>query len=275
MYIFLLSILLLSLITLLWLIFYLKKCYFNYKKNNIKILETIIYQSLKKRKNNIPNLKNNAKTSKIKTFYKTNTFYIHLHKCKIYHKFNNFLHIKNQIYPERKILSALKKIIPIIREVEKKINYNKNTYRGFSNQTIIETVAEAYVQEILTKNNFNVFESFSILTQLMKVYKKEAEILSVLLISNLAKIYIRLVKDLSKIKKDVVRGSRINRIKNKNNFALIYGIALLNKSSNLIISKYKLDFIDATTKTINELDQILLKQRVILNYINILGNGLN
>ena len=125
MYIFLLSILLLSLITLLWLIFYLKKCYFNYKKNNIKILETIIYQSLKKRKNNIANLKNNAKTSKIKTFCKTNTFYIHLHKCKIYHKFNNFLHIKNQIYPERKILSALQKIIPIIREVEKRINYNK------------------------------------------------------------------------------------------------------------------------------------------------------
>ncbi|MBR2909742.1 MAG: hypothetical protein IKC11_05310 [Clostridia bacterium] len=165
-------------------------------------------------------------------------------------------------------------MLPIIREVQNKINKNKNTYRSISNQTIIEDIAEVYANEILTKNYFNTFEAFYSLTKLIKIYKKEAEILNLLLISKLTNIYIKLSRNLKEIKRLVILGSITKKASKKSSPALIYGIKLLNKNSNTILIKNQLNYVSATTKTLSILDEILIKQNIIYRYILTLSKGL-
>lgn len=258
--------------------FFIVYIFFNKQNKSQEIskrnFKNIIKQSLKKRKNEVYNIKNQPIISNYHKKTKNKLVHLCLHKCNIHKHLSSFLQIKKPIYPERQNLKQIKEMLPIIREVQNKINKNKNTYRSISNQTIIEDIAEVYANEILTKNYFNTFEAFNSLTKLIKIYKKEAEILNLLLISKLTNIYIKLSRNLKEIKRLVILGSITKKASDKSSPALIYGIKLLNKNSNTILIKNKLNYVSATTKTLSILDEILIKQNIIYRYILTLSKGL-
>lgn len=156
--------------------------------------------------------------------------------------------------------------------IEDKINNNINKYRAINHECIIETVAKSYAHAVLLENKFDMFENFKELSLIVKVYKKEAEVLNNLVIAKLIEIYIKLENDIFKIKKDINAGERCKHTSKNSSNAKIYGIYLKNKSASKLFYNNKFDIIKSTSNLISELDEICYKQKIIYNYVKYLYN---
>lgn len=249
----------------------------NISITNIQLLKDYLCLNYKKRNFNKNKLNNNIKnTNKIKNNAFFNILYIKLKHIHISKKIKKYIKEKNKTYVEKRNLTAYKNLYEISLIIEKKINKNKQTYRSINNECLIETIANSFAHLILLKKQFNVYESFRELTSVVKVYKKEADILSYLIISKLINIFIELHKDLLKIKKDVFKGYKLKKYKkiNRLSSATIYGIYLKNPNRTKILFSNQDLVINETTKLINELDLIYFKQRIIFNYISYINKSL-
>lgn len=177
---------------------------------------------------------------------------------------------KKQTYAERINNNFSKAISKLSNAIDTKINNSNQKYRSINNECIIETVASSFARATLTEEQFDMFASFKNLSALVKVYKKEAEILSFLVIKNLIEIYVVLQNEIFKIKKQVLKSRHIKRLKRNASPATIYGTFLFNKSASKILLKSKHDIEQATSIVISELDTICYKQKIIFRYIELL-----
>ena len=233
---------------------------------DINILNNHISQSLKKCKISNTLLKNsnhNANNGDKLT-------YLHLKRKNQISKFISLTNSSYLIYTERLLYHVNINLAKIIQETDNKLNNNKQKYRAIRRECIIETVANSYAHAVLLQDQFNVFESFKNLCQIVKVYKKEAEVLSTLIIANLVTIYIELLKDIKRIKNEIKKGSKIKRTKNNMSAGNIYGCYMFNPSFTKLYTLNPMNVIQSTSSLIDELDHIYLKQKTIYNYINFL-----
>jgi len=251
------------------------------KNNNIinsKNLFEYINQNIKKRKTNYEKLKNNTilyKNNKISAKIQKDNYitYKRIPKTNIGKTLKKFFIQNNKTYVEFENGKYSKQLIKLAVPVENFINKNKNTYRAINNECIVETVANSYAHAILIEDKFNIFENFSNLTKLIKVYKKEAEILNHLVILKLLELYTLLQKDIYYIKKDIFKGAKAKKI-NSITPAFIYGVYLFNPASTkLLLNKFEL-VKNCTTRLIEELDNISYKQKIIYKYTRFLSNGI-
>ena len=194
---------------------------------------------------------------------KNKIFYKHLQKKKFSAGLKQIISSKNSVYTEMQSLEKTKLLYALSKKIEKMVQNEKSTFRAVGKRTIIENISISYSNEILVCDTFNVYENFKTLSSIFKIYKKEAEVLNLLLIKNLMQIYIKLGKDVLQIKKQISVGSKIKILKAHDKPAVIYGAYLFNKNSTKLLVKSKADIKRATTLIINELDEIYQKQVVI------------
>lgn len=256
----------------------------NLHKNNVnfKQLSLIDYLLLNYKKRNFNKINSKNITKKHNYTIKTakyNINYVKYKKLKVIHyktQLKNSLKEKHKTFVEQKNMKLTLSLLNLLKKIEPIINKNKLKYRSVKNECLIETVASSFSHSILLKENFNVFESFKDLTKVIRVYKKEAEILNVLIIANLINLYLLLQKDIKKIKANINKGAKTKSktiLNNKPN-AFIYGAYLFNQSSTKLLYNKKESIILATTSVLNELDHIYYKQRIIFNYISYLSKSL-
>ena len=276
----------LSVIILLCLFIFNKKPNKQHQIISVNLLDKYIGENLKKRKisNNIFKKafkidvlnKNNANDKKLEINKENNLTYKKLSKVNIYRKFlKHTSNNKSQIYVELKLREENENLTQVALFIENKINSNTNFYRAIFDETIIETVATSYAHAVLIKDNFNMFESFKTLTSLVKVYKKEAEILNLLVIEKLLEIYLKLTYDIAKIKKEVIKGGKLKKLNSKTiSPAIIYGVYMFNPCGMKLLLSSNKNIILVTTALLNELDEIYLKQKIIYRYIRLLFKGI-
>ncbi len=244
------------------------------KKEGGGLLDYIL-SLCKKRKFALAEVKNtvqNTQTTQNKPHYTDKIEYKKLKPFKIFKPLKAYSQSKNKTYVENELASKTKALISICPLIEGKINKNINRYRAIGGQTIIEAVATSYAEEVLVLPSFDMFENFRNLTRLVKVYKKEAEILNILVISKLLQIYLKLGQDIIKIKSDIKKASHCI-VRTKTSPAYIYGLYKFNKQSSRFALK-KDEVIFAVNQLLSELDQIYEKQRVVYNYIKYLYKGI-
>lgn len=177
---------------------------------------------------------------------------------------------KNLTYVEQNNFNFTKHIQSISSKIENKINNCKQKYRSINNECIIETVAISFANATLVEDRFDMFSCFKKLSSVAKVYKKEAEILSFLIIKNLISIYFLLQKEIYSIKRKVLKAKNSTHLSKNSSYAKIYGTYLLNKSASKLLFKSGADIANATNKILDELDQIEHKQKIIFRYIKLL-----
>ncbi len=223
----------------------------------------------KKRKSDDINHKITLNTSK----NRQETVYKRLSKVDLNYKLNS----RNKlVYVEKNNSKYTKTLLALAPIIQSKINYNDNKYRAIKDECIIETVANSYAHAVLLKDSFNMFESFKNLCSLVKVYKKEAEILSYLVASNLLIIYFKLCDDIVAFKKKIKVGANLKsykRAKLKDSF-VYYGAFMFNPSATKILNNNSDQIICHTNKVLSELEQIENKQKIIYKYITFLYNGI-
>lgn len=181
---------------------------------------------------------------------------------------------KKQTYAEQINNKFSKEIPKLSNIIDNKINNINQKFRSINNECIIETVAASFAQATLTEEQFDMFTCFKNLSTLVKVYKKEAEMLSFLVIKNLIELYVILQNEIFKIKKQVLKSKHIKRLRKNSSPASIYGTYLLNKSASKILLRSKHDIEQATSLVISELDTICYKQKIIYRYIRLLQKTL-
>lgn len=174
---------------------------------------------------------------------------------------------KNQTYAEKINNNFSEEISKLSIVIDKIINNKKSTFRSKNNECIIETVARSFSNATLTEERFDMFSCFKTLSTKVKIYKKEAEILSCLVIKNLIELYVVLQEEIFKIKKQVIKAKHIKRLSPNAKPTTIYGTFLLNKSASKLLLKSKQNVIDATNLVISELDSLCYKQKIIYRYI--------
>lgn len=248
----------------------------NAKQDNIishKSLDKYFLQGNKKRKlqheysekthyNNIlRNFNANSAKNKIK--------YAKLKPCYISFETQKFNRQK-LTYVEQNNFAFSKYIQNISPKIENKINNCKQTFRSVGNQCFIETVAISFANATLVEDRFDMFSAFKNFSNVVKVYKKEAEILSYLIIKNLISIYVILQKEIYKIKKEVLLAKHTKHLSKKSTPAKIYGTYMFNKSASKLLIKSGADIITATNNILDELDAIEYKQKIIYRYIRLL-----
>ena len=204
---------------------------------------------------------------------KNNMKYAKLKPCYISFETQKFERQK-LTYVEQKNLAFSKHIQNISPKIENKINNCKQTFRCVGNQCLIETVATSFANATLVEDRFDIFSAFKNFSNVVKVYKKEAEILSFLIIKNLICIYVILQKEIYKIKKGVLLAKHANHLSKKSTPAKIYGTYMFNKSASKLLIKSGADIISATNNILDELDTIEYKQKIIYRYIRLLEKTL-
>lgn len=243
----------------------------NNSNNNLEQLIALISQQNKKRKNGENCVKNLLSSDKYQSFCKRDEiFYKQINHSSLYKKIQRETH-ENNLYVENITHINIEDVQHITKSAEEKINMQSEKFRYLNGKCIIETVASSFAHSVLTKDNFDMFKSFKDLSLIMKVYKKEAEMLSYLVIRELAKIYIKLMHDTEKIKKQIIRAGKYKVITGKVTPAKVYGIYMFNKSAIKLFYRYNLNIETATTSLINELDTICYKQKIIYKYIKLLS----
>jgi len=235
-------------------------------------------QNNKKRKINNILMQNNTKTSNIRHFAakinKNNISYKQLKKTNNNHLFIKYINEKHKTFVEQKNYKLLLKLFEIYKNIKPTINKNTNKYRYINKDCFIESIASSFSYSILIKENFNIFQNFQIIASKIKIYKKEAVILKNLIIVKLIDIYLTLQKDIYLIKSNINKGAKAKSINNNQHPAFIYGSFLFNQSSTKIFIDKKDLIIKSTTKTLNDLDHIYYKQRIIFNYIKYLSENI-
>lgn len=181
---------------------------------------------------------------------------------------------KNQTYAEKINNNFSKEISKLSIVIDKIINNKKSTFRSMNNECIIETVARSFANATLTEERFDMFLCFKTLSTKVKIYKKEAEILSCLVIKNLIELYVVLQEEIFKIKKQVIKAKHIKHLSPNAKPPTIYGTFLLNKSASKLLLKSRQNVIDATSIVISELDTLCYKQKIIYRYIKFLEKTL-
>ena len=85
-------------------------------------------------------------------------------------------------------------------------------------------------------------------------------------------IYIQILKDEQKIKKQIKKASRVKHLSLKkiSKPAYIYGFYLFNKNNSKNTQVLNENIICATTTLINDLDLSIKKQIIIYNYVKFL-----
>lgn len=253
---------------------------FSKNKNtiSIKLLPEYIYSFYKKRKcNNKTHEKTHQNTESSDFFLKNKN---KLQKNKItYQRLNqSFLSFemskfksKNLTYVERNNLKFSKLIENFSKEIDDKINSNKQKYRAINNQCLIETVATSFANATITEDEFNMFSSFKKICSLVKIYKKEAEILNVLVIAKLINLYCILQDEIQKMKHQIISAKNTKKLKRNSPPEKVYGVYLFNKSATKIILKSNFNIINATNNILQKLDEIQNKQKIIFRYIRLLS----
>ena len=179
---------------------------------------------------------------------------------------------KSLTYVEKINNTKTQELIKINEEMFNKISKNKNKYRAIYTKTIIEMVADKLSGLILSGDYLNIFSCFETLSKNFKIYKKEAEVLNALLINNLVYHYSILNKEIGKIKREIRRGSKVKKIDKNSSCAKIYGAYMFNPSlTKLCLDRERICL--ATSKLLSQLDEILLKQKVLYNYVKMLYKG--
>lgn len=228
----------------------------------------------KKRNLEQEKVKNSIKTSNCdnkKPKFKDKIKYKKLKHIAVKNSYKSLLKEKNKTYVEMARESETRAIYSICPMIEEKINHSSTHYRAINGQTIIETVASCYADDVLVMPTFDMFENFASLIKMVKVYKKEAEILNILVISRLMILYLRINEDIKRIKKDIKRGAK--NINYKSTPASIYGKYMFSgQSSRCPLTKGQI--ISAVNSLLFELDHLSEKQRIIFNYIKYLYKGI-
>lgn len=249
--------------------------YFSLRQTNTNYIEYHINTCNKNRKISEEKVKNNPLNAilSILNNKKKMLSYKKLSYINTTKKLKKHAKIKNAIYTEIKTKHHFDLLIPLSKKIQIKIKHTTTKYRAMGNTCIIEKVAKYLANGVLVKEQFNIFEEFKNLSEVSRVYKKEAKILNTLIILELLKIYICLANDVLSIKNKVLKAKKIKRIaKNKNlSPPTIYGIFLLNKQGMKFITENNLNIQKATTSIIEDLDQLFIKQKVVFNYIKFLS----
>lgn len=165
-------------------------------------------------------------------------------------------------------------IYSLTKQIDNKINSEKRTFRSIGGECLIETIASSFANAVLIENDFNMFSNFKELCMFSKVYKKEAEILNILIISKLIEIYLILQKQIYDVKKKVFQGKKLKHIKKNTPAETIYGTYLLNKSASKIFIESNQDIVKATNIVLENLDEIEQKQKLIFRHIKLLEKTL-
>lgn len=248
----------------------------NAKQDNIishKSLDKYFLQGNKKRKSQHNYSEKAHYNSVLHNFNannaKNNIKYIKLKPCYISFETQKF-EMQKLTYVEQNNLAFSKHIQNISPKIENKINNCKQTFRSVGNQCLIETVATSFANATLVEDRFDMFSAFKNFSNVVKVYKKEAEILSFLIIKNLISIYVILQKEIYKIKKGVLLAKHTKHLSKKSTSAKIYGTYMFNKSASKLLIKSGADIISATNNILDELDTIEYKQKIIYRYIRLL-----
>lgn len=211
--------------------------------------------------NLLKNINNKQKIKQQKYYYKK------LQNINISHKIQAISKQKHKIYTQINKKQQLIKLINISKTIEKSITKNNIFFRAINNECIIETVAKSYAKAILTNENFNVFENFKQLCTLTKVYKKEAEVLNCLIIKELILLYIDLNSYIENLKKKILKGKKVKKLKNKSNHYIIYGIYLFNPKATKLLFDKKQALINSTNLILEELEYIDKNQNILYKYI--------
>lgn len=250
----------------------------NQKNKNIvshKSLAKYISQQNKKRKTNI---KSNEKTHKNPHFPRKIAKIKNKNKFKYMYLEESFLSLKtkkfqtkNTTYVEHANFSKYKKLQELSVLVDKKINNSKIKYRAINNQCVIETVAESFANAILIEDKFDVFSCFKKLSSIVKIYKKEAEILNYLLAKQFIELFMILQTEVYEIKQKILSAKNIKKLpKRKTCPEITYGIYLFNQSATTLILKNNLDVKSATTTVLEKLDDILYRQTILFRYLTLI-----
>ncbi len=243
-----------------------------------KTIQRLISRLVKKCKNTplamqkTAHFKQNSK--KFGVLSKNKIFYKRLKRGDFSGEFIKVIKSKNSVYTERQSFEKTLYLYELSKKIENLVKQEKSTYRAVGRRTIIENIAICYSNEILVSDSFNVYDNFKMLSTIFKIYKKEAEVLNLLLIKNLLLIYTKLAKDVLKIKRQISVGAKLKILSARDKPAVIYGAYLFNKNSTKLFLKSKADIKSATTTILNELDEIYKKQVVVYNYINFLYKGI-
>lgn len=181
---------------------------------------------------------------------------------------------QKQTYVEMNNQRITNHVYSLTKQIDNKINSEKRTFRSIGGECLIETIASSFANAVLIENDFNMFSNFKELCMLSKVYKKEAEILNILIISKLIEIYLILQKQIFDIKKKVLHGKKLKHIKKNTPAETIYGTYLLNKSASKIFIETNQDIVKATNIVLEKLDEIEQKQKLIFRHIKLLEKTL-
>ena len=241
------------------------------KFNHLKEYILQIKNKRKIYKNKYEKHQYNDKTNKINIIKYKNIKYKKLNKTYSYFEEKDILKDnKNMIYSERLNIKRNQELLEIALKINTIINSNKQKYRAIERNCIIDIIAKSFAHSVLIENNFNVFDAFKEVSSYIKIYKKEAQILPILIISNLIQNYIKLQNDIIYIKKQVLLGRKCRKIRNNFSCAKLYGVYLFNHSSSKFIVYDRQKIFNATNFVLNEIDSIFYKQRIIFNYIKYL-----
>ncbi len=238
---------------------------------NEKIFILFLYSLFKKRNFDENKVKNSSKTPK--QAEKSNKITFSYKPLKTYNISKKLLSIskcERKTYVELALKNKTKTIVELVSRAEKKLNSSSEKYRSFQKETMVESLANFFSHEIISQENYDVFENFKKLSSVFKIYKKESDILGALLSINLATIYFKMLAEISADKKLILRGASATRLKSSASFQEVYGAFLFNKNSTKIFSCGNFNINLSTTLLIQKLDESLCKMKLIYRHINFL-----
>lgn len=180
----------------------------------------------------------------------------------------------NLTFVERNNQKLTNHLFLLSKKIDNKINSEKRTFRSISGECLIETIATSFANEVLIEEEFNMFSSFKQICTFSKIYKKEAEILNILIIAKLIDIYQILQNQIYDIKKKVLQGKTLKHIKKNTPDETIYGAYILNKSASKLFMTTKTNIIKATNNVLEKLDEIEEKQKKIFCHVRLLEKTL-
>ncbi len=248
------------------------------KSISFKLLPEYISSFYKKRKTNTKTSKKQHQNTNIPSFFVKNKKNLRKNKISYQKLERSFLSFemskfegKNLTFVEQNNLKFSKTLKSLSKDIDEKINSNTQKYRTINNQCLIETVATSFANATITETEFNMFSSFKKICSLVKIYKKEAEILNVLVIAKLIKLYCVLQNEIQKIKQQVLSAKKIKRLNKKSSPEKIYGVYLFNKSALKILLKSEHNVANATNNVLQKLDEIQNKQTIIFRYVRLLS----
>lgn len=248
------------------------------KSISFKLLPEYISSFYKKRKTNTKSSEKQQQNTNISSFFVKNKKQLRKNKISYQKLERSFLSFemskferKNPTFVEQNNLKFSKILESISKDVDEKINSNNQKYRTINNQCLIETVATSFANATITESEFNMFSSFKKICSLVKIYKKEAEILNTLVIAKLIKLYCILQNEIQKIKQQVLSGKKVKRLNKKSSPEKIYGVYLFNKSALKILLKSEHNVANATNNVLQKLDEIQNKQKIIFRYVRLLS----